>query len=43
MKFLLKIQNHIDIPTVIFGLIILGSFFKSAKAANGKPQFATEK
>jgi hypothetical protein len=29
------------LPTVIFGLIISGSFFKSAIAANGKPQFAT--
>jgi len=29
------------LPTVIFGLIISGSFFKSATAANGKPQLAT--
>jgi hypothetical protein len=29
------------LPTVIFGLIISGSFFKSAIAANGKPQLAT--
>jgi hypothetical protein len=31
------------LPTVIFGLIISGSFFKSATAANGKPQLATMK
>ncbi len=30
-----------DLPTVILGLIISGSFFKSAIAANGKPQLAT--
>jgi hypothetical protein len=31
-----------SLPTVIFGLIISGSFFKSAIAANGKPQLATK-
>jgi hypothetical protein len=33
----------LSIPTVIGGLIISGSFFKSAIAANGKPQLATKK
>ena len=28
-------------PTVILGLMISGSFFKSAMAANGRPQLAT--
>ena len=30
-----------DLPVVIFGLIISGSFFMSAMAASGNPQFAT--
>lgn len=30
------------LPTVIFGLMISGSFFKSAIAAIGKPQLATK-
>jgi len=36
-KFL---KRHI--PKVILGEIIDGSFFKSAIAASGKPQFATK-
>jgi len=30
-----------DLPNVILGLIIDASFFRSAKAAKGRPQFAT--
>jgi len=30
-----------DLPNVILGLIIDASFFRSAKAARGRPQFAT--
>lgn len=32
-----------NIPVVILGLIISGSFFMSAKAARGRPQLATRK
>jgi hypothetical protein len=42
MKYQKKIIDLLFLPTVIFGLIISGSFFKSAIAANGKPQLATK-
>lgn len=32
---------HTHTPNVILGLMISGSFFMSAKAASGRPQFAT--
>ena len=40
-----SIQEYIKgvwtLPTVMLGLIISGSFFMSARAANGMPQLAT--
>ena len=34
-------RHDVNSPTVIFGLIISGSFFMSAMAARGMPQLAT--
>ena len=33
---------HLHLPTVIFGLMYLASFFISCMAANGSPQLATD-
>ena len=33
--------THTHTPNVILGLMISGSFFMSANAASGRPQFAT--
>ena len=35
------IAQWYGLPVVIFGLMISGSFFMSAIAASGRPQFAT--
>lgn len=41
IRFYTHPLHHTHTPVVILGLMISGSFFMSAKAASGRPQFAT--